>query len=114
LYFHCTPTEACTVKYAINSFLATKVTFFNQLLDICDANGSDFSIVRQIITHDTRIGNSHTLVPGINGERGFGGHCFPKDTEAFIRYARTTLDTPFDLLESAVEYNKKVRKSIDF
>jgi len=113
LYFHCTPVEACTVKYAINSFLATKVTFFNQLSDICDANGSDYSIVRQIITHDTRIGNSHTLVPGLDGERGFGGHCFPKDTKAFIKYART-LETPFDLLESAVEYNKKVRKSIDF
>jgi UDPglucose 6-dehydrogenase len=110
LYFHCTPVEACTIKYAINSYLATKITFFNQLSDICDANGADFSIVRQIITHDTRIGNSHTVVPGLDGLKGFGGACFPKDTEAFLRYT-STLDTEFDLLKTAIKYNKKVRKS---
>jgi UDPglucose 6-dehydrogenase len=110
IYFHCTPIESCTIKYAINSFLATKVTFFNQLSDLCDANGADFSIVRQIITHDSRIGNSHTVVPGLDGLKGFGGACFPKDTEAFLRYIGT-LDTEFDLLETAIKYNKKVRKS---
>lgn len=109
IYFRCTPTEACTIKYAINSFLATKVAFFNQLYDICEKNGSDYSIVRQVITHDNRIGSSHTMVPGLDGERGFGGHCFPKDTEAFLKYSNT-IEAPFDLIKSIIEYNKKVRK----
>jgi UDPglucose 6-dehydrogenase len=110
LFFHCTAIEASTVKYSINSFLATKVAFFNQLYDICEKNGSDYRMVRQMITHDPRIGNSHTLVPGLDGERGFGGYCFPKDTEAFIHYAKS-IDADFDILDTSVKYNKKVRKN---
>ena len=112
MYFKCSIVEASTIKYTINSFLATKVAFFNSIFDVCQQNGSDYDIVRQIITHDSRIGNSHTLVPGVDGERGFGGACFPKDTKAFIRYANG-LNTPLDILETAVEYNKKVRKVLD-
>jgi UDPglucose 6-dehydrogenase len=52
------------------------------------------------------------MVPGIDGERGWGGHCFPKDTSAFVRYART-LGQDFDLLETAIEYNNKVKKVVD-
>lgn len=110
LFFHCTIAEAATVKYGINAFLATKVAFFNQLYDICQQNGADYRMVRQMITHDSRIGNSHTLVPGLDGERGFGGHCFPKDTEAFVHYANQ-INVPFSILNESVEYNKKVRKN---
>lgn len=110
LFFHCTTTEAATVKYSVNAFLATKVAFFNQLYDICQQNGADYKMVRQMITHDSRIGNSHTLVPGLDGERGFGGACLPKDTEAFVQYANN-IDTPFSVLNESVEYNKKVRKN---
>jgi len=112
MYFKCSTVEAATIKYTINSFLATKVAFFNSIFDLCQQNGSDYDIVRQIVTHDPRIGNSHTLVPGVDGERGFGGHCFPKDTKALIRYANG-LNTPLEILETAVEYNKKVRKVLD-
>jgi len=112
IYFKCSISEAATVKYTVNSFLATKVAFFNSIFDLCQQNGSDYDIVRQIITHDPRIGNSHTLVPGVDGERGFGGHCFPKDTKAFIKYANG-LNTSLEILETAVEYNKKVRKVLD-
>jgi len=112
MYFKCSTSEAATVKYTINSFLATKVAFFNNIFDLCQQNGSDYDIVRQIITHDSRIGNSHTLVPGVDGNRGFGGACFPKDTKAFIKYANG-LNTPLEILETAIEYNKKVRKVLD-
>ena len=90
-----------------------KVAFFNNIYDLCQVNGADYDVVRQILTHDTRIGTSHTLVPGVDGERGFGGHCFPKDTNALINYA-AGLNTPLEILETAVKYNKKVRKSLDF
>ena len=111
-YFHCTPSEAYMVKYAANTFLATKVSFFNQLYDICNKNNTSYNVVRSILSHDSRIGNTHTQVPGPDGNQGFGGTCFPKDTEAFIHYAKS-LGTSISILETAVEYNKKVRKTLD-
>jgi UDPglucose 6-dehydrogenase len=109
LYFYCNTTEASIVKYSINSFLALKVAFFNQLYDLCEASGADYNLVRQIVTHDTRIGNSHTVV-GLDGDRGFGGACFPKDTNALIEYANRA-KTPLSILETAVRYNKTIRKN---
>lgn len=108
MFFYCSPQEAAMVKYSINSFLASKVAFFNQLNDLCEKNGTDYSIIRQIMTHDPRIGASHTLVPGVDGLRGFGGHCFPKDTKAFLHYAKQ-VDSPLTILNEVVEYNNKIR-----
>lgn len=109
LVFNCTEQEACLVKYSTNSFLALKTSFFNQIFDICKETGMSYDIVRQLVSQDTRIGNDHTLVPGPDGDRGWGGHCFPKDTEAFIKWTRT-VGAPSSLVESAVEYNKNIRK----
>jgi UDPglucose 6-dehydrogenase len=110
LVLNCSAEEACLVKYATNSFLALKSSFFNQLFDVCANTNMDFDIVRQILSQDTRIGNGHTLVPGPDGERGWGGHCFPKDTEAFVQWT-TTIGAPVTLVESAIQYNNKVRKN---
>lgn len=112
LFLKCTITEASTIKYAVNSFLATKVAFFNHIYDLCQASGADYNVVRQIITHDHRVGSSHTLVPGHDEDRGFGGHCFPKDTKALVNYA-DSLGVSLDVLKSAIEYNKTVRKTLD-
>ena len=70
----------------------------------------DFDIVRHLLSHDQRIGSDHTLVPGPDGNRGWGGHCFPKDTEALVQWDNT-IEAPITLVESAINYNKKVRKS---
>jgi len=110
LFLKCSLQEAALVKYSVNCFLSVKVTFFNQMYDMCQAVGADWNIVRQLICHDDRIGKSHTLVPGPDGQRGFGGACFPKDTNAFIHYADTTGQV-HTLVESAIKYNKKVRKN---
>lgn len=106
----CTEEEACLVKYTTNSFLALKTSFFNQIYDICEETGMDYNVVRQLVSQDTRIGSDHTLVPGPDGERGWGGHCFPKDTEAFIKWTNT-VNCNNSLVESAVNYNRKIRKS---
>lgn len=106
----CTDEEACLVKYASNSFLALKTSFFNQIYDICEKTGMSFDIVRHILAQDQRIGSDHTMVPGPDGERGWGGHCFPKDTKAFIKWTKT-VGASSSLVESAVEYNEKVRKN---
>lgn len=111
-FFNCTPAEAYMVKYAANTFLATKVAFFNQLFDICEKNDTSYDVIQSILLHDSRIGNTHTQVPGNDGDRGFGGACFPKDTKAFIQYAES-LNAPISILETAVLYNKTVRKTLD-
>jgi nucleotide sugar dehydrogenase len=108
--FNCTAKEASMVKYTVNSFLALKTSFFNQIADICDNNGLDYDIVRHIVSNDTRIGASHTMVPGPDGERGWGGACFPKDTEAFIQWANR-IEHPVTILEEAVKYNRRIRKN---
>jgi UDPglucose 6-dehydrogenase len=109
--FYCTVAEASMTKYAINTFLSVKVTFFNQLFDMCQANNIDFNTVTSLLKLDNRIGNSHMQVPGPDGARGFGGACFPKDTNAFVHFAdRSTVS--HTLVESAIKYNKKLRKTL--
>jgi len=108
-YLPCSITEASMVKYAINNFLSTKVAFFNQIYEICQANGADYQVVKQLVSADTRIGLSHMDVPGPDGSFGFGGACFPKDTNAFIKYAQN-LNTPITVVEEVVKYNNKIRK----
>lgn len=112
LFLNCSEEEACLIKYASNSFLALKTSYFNQLYDICLNNNMNFDIVRQILSSDQRIGADHTMVPGFDGMRGWGGHCFPKDTNAFVHWARS-VGSPVTLIEQAIQYNKTVRKDLD-
>lgn len=112
IVLNCTAQESALIKMASNSFLAIKTSYFNQLYDLCEEGNMDFVTVRHILAQDPRIGSDHTVVPGPDGERGWGGHCFPKDTKSFIKYAKS-LNTPLTLLEEAVDYNKKARKELD-
>ena len=100
------PRELILAKYFRNSFLATKVAFFNQMYDLCDALDIEYSAVARYTTMDPRIGDSHSL---ITKERGFGGHCFPKDTQAIIRTGQRE-DVDLSILREAVEYNRRIRK----
>ena len=102
-----TPEELILMKQLRNSYLATKVTFFNQVYDYCTGEGVDFEQVRKFITADDRIGESHSHV---TQERGFGGHCLPKDTLATVRSANVSANTRMTLLEEALDYNKSIRK----
>ena len=98
------------MKYAINSFLATKVTFFNELYDVYQSQGGkNYEQLIRMISTDKRIGKTHMNVPGHNGERGYGGSCFPKDTAALAHYAREILDTPFTQLETSIRINDRLR-----
>ena len=101
------PKELIAAKQLRNSFLALKVTFFNQVKDFCDAQGIDFESVRKVITDDKRINASHSLVS--RNARGYGGHCFPKDVTATIRSAQVA-GGRITILEEADIYNQQVRK----
>ena len=105
----CTIGEASMAKYIINTFLATKVIFMNEMAQLAEASGLRWDTIRNLIALDERrVGNSHTQVPGPDGQYGFGGACFPKDTAALLRYA-DQLDIPLNVLDAAVKKNTLLR-----
>ncbi|MBY0012606.1 UDP-glucose dehydrogenase family protein [Paenibacillus typhae] len=91
------------IKYASNAFLATKISFINEIANICEKVGADVTMVAEGMGMDRRIGSSF-LQAGI----GYGGSCFPKDTNALIQIAGN-VDYEFKLLKSVVEVNKDQR-----
>ena len=94
---------AAYAKYTINSFLATKVIFFNELKSMFGQDG--FDELTQLVSMDERIGKSHMMVPGPDQKLGFGGMCFPKDTSAFVKSGKGKLT----LLEKARKINEELR-----
>ena len=103
-------TTASLLKYTINSWLATKVIFFNELKELHELGSSMVSWEQftDMLSRDERMGNSHMQVPGPDGDPGFGGHCLPKDTEALLNYANKK-NIKMSVLRKAVQTNKKIR-----
>ena len=88
-------------KYAANSFLATKITFMNEIAQLCERLGADVDMVRLGIGSDARIGKRF-LFPGI----GYGGSCFPKDVQALVKGAHE-VDYEFKILKAVMEVNER-------
>ena len=103
--------SASVVKYAINTFLATKVVFFNELYEYFSKFGSDESWekITDAIKVDSRIGSTHMDVPGHDGKKGYGGACFPKDTVALAKSGDLNMKS-LDVLKAAIKTNNKIRK----
>ena len=106
-------TYAEMVKYVTNSFLATKVSFANEMYEICRALAIDYDKIIEYAMHDDRLGYSHWSVPGPDGDFGYGGHCFPKDVKALIEVANNLGLSP-TILEATNEKNNRVRKNRDW
>lgn len=100
------------VKYATNAFLALKVTFSNQMFDLCKSAGLPYEEFQQILALDPRVGTSHLDVPGPDGNRGYGGSCLPKDMSALRAYA-AELGVELPLLDSVNHYNNIIYPGID-
>ena len=94
----CASAELC--KYAANAMLATRISFMNEVANLCEAVGGDVDHVRKAIGADSRIGTSF-LFPGC----GYGGSCFPKDVQAMIRFASDG-GYQFKILQSVEDVNK--------
>jgi len=92
------------IKYASNSFLATKISFINEIANLCDVVGADVHVVAKAMGLDKRIG-SKFLHPG----PGFGGSCFPKDTTALLHLAREN-KVELGVVEAAISANERQRK----
>ena len=101
------------IKYFTNCFLATKVSFANEIYDMCDKLNLDYDKVIEYSLLDERIGFSHLNVPGPDGDFGYGGHCFPKDLSALIKLSED-LGSVNNILKSVVKTNNIVRKNRDW
>ncbi len=103
------------IKYAANAFLALKITYINEMADLCEAGGADVPQVARGIGLDGRIGGKF-----LNAGPGYGGSCFPKDTIALVRTARDA-GSPLELVETTIKANderkramaRKVVKAVD-
>ncbi|RED65088.1 UDP-glucose dehydrogenase family protein [Cohnella lupini] len=94
------------IKYASNAYLATRISFINEIANICEKVGADVSQVAQGMGQDKRIGPAF-----LNAGIGYGGSCFPKDTKALIQIAGN-VDYNFKLLKSVVEVNRDQRNNV--
>ena len=101
------------VKYFTNTFLATKVSFANEMKLICDELKIDYDKVVEYSTYDERLGKSHWAVPGPDGKLGFGGSCFPKDINALIALSKD-MRLYLHTLQSVWKTNLKVRPEQDW
>src|SRR3954466_14815384 len=94
------------IKYAANAFLATKITFINEIADLCEAVDADVQDVARGIGLDNRIGGKF-----LHAGPGYGGSCFPKDTLALVRTARDA-GAPVELIETTVKVNDQRKKAM--
>jgi UDPglucose 6-dehydrogenase len=91
------------IKYAANAFLATKISFINEIANLCEASGADVQMVAQGIGLDGRIGRKF-----LHAGPGYGGSCFPKDTAALVRFARE-VGEPMHIVQAGLEVNRAQR-----
>ena len=101
------------VKYVTNTFLATKVSFANEIYQLCESLDLDYDKIIEYATLDPRLGDSHWGVPGPDGDFGFGGHCFPKDLSAIIEIIKEKNITN-NVLKATQTTNNTVRSNRDW
>jgi UDPglucose 6-dehydrogenase len=106
-------TIAEMIKYVTNTFLATKVSFANEMYQICQELDIDYDKVIEYARYDERLGNSHWGVPGPDGDLGYGGHCFPKDIAA-LQYVAKEMGISPTILNASIEKNREVRTDKDW
>lgn len=100
------------VKYVTNCFLSTKVSFANEIYEICQKMDIPYDGVVNAAMFDERLGGSHWQVPGPDGSFGFGGHCFPKDLSA-LRFVSKMIGVDSTMLDATWEKNLEVREKSD-
>ena len=106
-------THAEFIKYFTNCFLATKVSFSNEMFQLAKTLELDYDKIVEYSTLDERLGSTHFNVPGPDGDKGFGGHCFPKDLSAII-FLTNKYNTLNNVLSSVIKTNDQVRKNRDW
>ncbi len=108
-FTHTDIVSASILKYTANTWFATKVTLLNYVYDYCKSMNINYNTVAELLALDTRIGSTHLQVPGPDGQRGYGGKCFPKDLMAAIKFFEAQgIDNK--LLKQVHQDNQKFRQ----
>ena len=102
--------EAEMIKLFRNNFLSIKVSFCNEIEEFCSKKDINYENVRNLAVLDNRIGESHTCVPGHDGKRGFGGTCFPKDTNN-LNCEMKKIGMKSYIINGAIERNECIDRS---
>jgi UDPglucose 6-dehydrogenase len=113
LYHEEIPSVAEMAKLFTNGILTTKVMFCNEIYQICEKLGIEYDEVRVAALLDRRIGDSHTVVPGHDGQLGYGGHCFPKDINN-LRAVCRELGIDEKIFTAVIDRNEQVREDKDW
>ena len=103
----CSTREAELCKNIRNCFLATKVSFFNEVYDFCEKLDVSYKEVKRLTLLDERINVSHTQVPGHDGKKGFGGTCFPKDIRSLLHQMNEVKMDSY-ILKAAIYRNENI------
>ena len=101
------------IKYMSNCFFTTKISFMNEMYQVAEKCGVDWSVALDGFFRDGRVGHSHMNVPGPDGKFGFGGSCFPKDIQAMINFGES-LGLNMSTLRGAWNTNLEVRPERDW
>jgi UDPglucose 6-dehydrogenase len=104
----CSSLESESMKIMCNSFYASKIMIFNEYYALCQKNNSDYNKITELMLKNGWINPMHVQVPGPDGKLGYGGSCFPKDTQALSHYMKS-LTISNKVLEGVIEGNEKVR-----
>lgn len=105
----CSSRESESMKIFANSFYSVKIQFFNEMYALCQATGSDYNTVKDLMLKNGWINPMHTNVPGTDGQLSYGGYCFPKDTNALLEFMKTQ-NSPHEVLEATISERNKIRK----
>ena len=95
------------IKLFRNNYLSVKVSFCNEIAEFCNKKNINYENVRNLAVLDPRIGESHTKVPGHDGKNGFGGTCFPKDTNN-LKSEMEKINMESYIIKNIVHRNEKV------
>lgn len=105
----CTSKESESMKIMCNTFYSVKVQIFNEFYLLCEKLNIDFNNVKNLMLENGWINPMHTNVPGPDGQLSYGGHCFPKDTNALLEQM-ISLQSPNEVLSGCVSERNKIRK----
>lgn len=105
----CTSLESESMKIFCNTFYSVKVQYFTELYLLCQKNGSDYNKIKDMMLKNGWINKMHTTVPGPDGQLSYGGLCFPKDTNALLKYMEK-LDTANKVLKYTIQERDEMRE----
>ena len=108
----CSSLESESMKSFVNCLYSVKVQFFTELYSLCQKNGCNYDIVKEMMLKNGWINPMHTTVPGPDGEISYGGLCFPKDTNALNKYM-IKMGCPNKVLEATIEERNEMRNDND-